>query len=326
MKQKIGERQRWVWLASGLTGVTAACTCGLNWVWVLVAAILVSLYNINMEKRLPRKGVAELLPECFGIAGKILAVPVLLWSVLLMAWSANLVNRAFPMADGEPILGWTVLALAAWGGRKGSAACAGCAGVLCMFLLALYGVIAGFAIPDIRLNNLIPAGGWEDGVAALGIFLLPAAVWYLPGSGSRGKPMWQMVLILPLFAGGLAVVTSGVLSPLLARSQPAALYTLAKSVSLFGVVERIEPLLSVAVTMGIFCLLSALNCACVQLWAQLRPWHWSGIICSAAAAVMMELAGKMSFWVVTAGTVAAYALLPLVIAIKRPTNSGKTEV
>lgn len=325
MDQKIGERQRWVWLASGLSGAAAAKICGLSWAWVLGTGLLAALYYIYIDMRLHPKGLAELLPVILGKAGSVLAVVVLLWMVLLMAWSANLANGAFPMVNGDPVLGWAVLAMAAWGSWKGPAVCARCAGVLCMFLLALYGVIGGFAIPDVQMKNLLPMGGWEDGALSLGIFLLPAAVWYLPCTRSRKKPAWQIALALPVFVGGLAVVTAGVLSPLLARSQSAALYALAQSVSLFGVVERIEPLISAAMTMGVFCLLSAMACACGQLW---KKWRWSGIICCAGAAALMGWAEKLDFRIITAGTAAIYVLVPLLVLGKqktRATNSGNTE-
>ena len=68
---------------------------------------------------------------------------------------------------------------------------------------------------------------------------------------------------------------------------PTPLYLAAQSVSLFGVMEHIEPLLSAAMTMGIFCLMASLTCAAQALADQLRPWKWSGALaCLAAAAVM----------------------------------------
>ncbi len=325
MDQRIGERQRWVWLASGLSGAAAARTCGLNWAWVFGAGLLAALYYIYMDMRLHPQGTAELLPAAFGKAGKAVAAAVLLWTVLLMAWTANLANGAFPMVKGEPVLGWTVLALAAWGSWKGPAACARCAGVLCLFLLALYGVIGGFAVPDVQMENLMPVGNWEDGLVVLGVFLLPSAVWFLPCTRSRKKPAWQMALLLPAFVGGLALITAGVLSPLLARSQPAALYALAQSVSLFGVVERIEPLLSAAITMGVFCLLSAMACACGQLWKNRR---WSGIACCAAAAALMGWVENLDFRILTGGAAVFYVLLPLLVLGRRKnraTNSGNPE-
>ena len=83
MDQKIGERQRWVWLVSDLSGAAAAKTCGLSWAWVLGAGLLAALYYIYMDMRLHPQGVAELLPVVYGKAGKIIAGIVLLWTVLL---------------------------------------------------------------------------------------------------------------------------------------------------------------------------------------------------------------------------------------------------
>lgn len=285
-----------------------------------------AVYYIYMDRRLPAKGAAALLPDVFGKGAKIVAAVTLVWMIVVMAWSANLANGAFPMVKDAPVLGWTILALAAWGAWKGRAACAACAGVLCLFLLVLYGVIAVFAVPDVELKNLLPLGSWEDGILTVGVCLLPAAVWFLPCTNSRKKAAWQMALILPVFSGGLAVVTCGVLSPLLARSQTAALYTLAQSVSLFGVVERIEPLLSTAVTMGVFCLLSAMACACEQLWKEIFPWRWSGVLCCAAAAALMNWIGEMDIRILAGGCGVFFVLLPLISVWKskmRPTNGGK---
>lgn len=304
MDRKIGERQRWAWLGSGLSAAVAACTCGLNWVWVLAAGLVVTGYYIYMDMRMPAAGLAAMLPRP-------IAIMTLVWTVAVMAWAANLADGAFPMVNGFPALGWTLLALAAWGSRKGAAACARCAGVLCLFLLALYGVVVIFAVPDVQIANLKPSGRWQDAILAAGVFLLPTVVWYLPCTRSRKKAAWAMALLLPAFGAVLAAVTAGVLSPVLARSMMAPLYALAQSVSLFGVVERIEPLLSAAMTMGTFCLLSAMACACQRLWRRVRPWKWSGTVCCIAAGALMGPAGKTDFRWIAAGGAVVWGIIPL---------------
>ena len=315
MDQRIGERQRWAWLASGLSAAVAACACGFSWAWVLGAGLLVTVYYIYMDIRLRPRGLSAMLPQVLGKPGRVLAVLTLIWMVLLMAWAANLADGAFPMVNGYPVLGWSVLALAAWGSWKGAGACARCAGVLCLFLLALYGVVIVFAVPDVQLDYLLPKGSWQDGFLTVGLFLLPAAVWYVPCTRSKKKAAWQMALLLPAFAGILTAVTSGVLSPTLARSQPSPLYSLAQSVSLFGVVERIEPLLSAAMTMGAFCLVSAMACACGNLWGQIRSWRWSGVVCCAAAGTLMKPAQSIDFRVITAGNAVFMVVIPVVIVL-----------
>jgi len=303
---KIGERQRWAWLAAGLSVAVAACACGFDWIWVLAGGLAVTGYYIYMDVRLPVKGLAVMLP-------RVLAAATLIWTVIAMAWTANLADRAFPMADGFPIMGWTVLALAAWGSWKGPAACARCTGVLCLFLAALYGVVVVFAVPDVQIEYLLPHGSWRDGLLAAGVFLLAGAVWYVPCTGSKKKAAWQMALLLPAFAGALAAVTAGVLSPALARSLPGPLYSLAQSVSLFGVVERIEPLLSAAMTMGVFGLLSAMTCACRALWSRFRPWKWSGVVCSAAAGLMMGWIKSTELRWIAGGAAFFWLIIPLIM-------------
>ena len=297
MEQRMGERQRWAWLAGGLSVAIGACGCGLGWIWVLMGGIGVGLYYLNIERVLPRAGLAKMLP-------KTLAVLTAAWLVLTMAWSANLADSAFPMVNGFPILGWTMLTLAAWGSWKGPAVCARCAGVLCLFLLILYSMVTVFALPDVELPYLVPYGTWKSGLWAVGLWLLPAAVWYLPCKGKQGP--WRFPAVLIVGTTALAAVTAGVLSPLLAASLSSPLYTLAQSVSLFGVVERIEPMLSATMTMGVFCLLSAMACAVARLTEQ----KWGGPIACGVAAVLMGAVGKLPLGVISAGCIVVFGAVP----------------
>lgn len=316
MAQRMGERQRWAWLAGGLSVAVGACACGLGWVWVLAGGLLVSLYYIYVDRDLPTAGLAAMLP-------KGMAVLTLLWLILVMAWSANLADSAFPMINGFPVLGWVMLALAAWGSWKGAAACARCAGVLCLFLLILYSIVTVFALPDVQLGNLKPYGPWQNSLWTAGLFLLPGVVWYLPCTKSRKKPAWVIGIALPLAAGLLAAVTAGVLSPLLAASLPSPLYTLTQSVSLFGVVERIEPLLSAALTMGVFCLLSAMACVGKILLDRLYIRKWSGVAVCVAAGALMGIAGKFDIIVIAIGNLAVLWLVPGAVLVMWRKNSKK---
>lgn len=295
---------------AGLSAAAAACACGMGWLWVLLGGLAISVYYVYLDRRLRPCGLAALLPAAFGGVGRILAALTLLWTVLAMAWTANLADTAFPMVEGFPVLGWTLLALAAWGSRRGAAACARCAGVLYLFLLALYGAVTVFAVPDMRLANLRPTGGWEQSLWACGLFLLPAGVWYAPCRRSKTKMTWAW-LLPSLLAALLAAVTAGVLSPALAESLPVPLYTLAQSVSLFGVMERIEPLLSAAMTMGVFCLLSSMACACRALAAQWTPWKGSGAAACVLSAALMGLSRALTLPMITAGAAVFWLLLPV---------------
>lgn len=307
----IGRRQRWAWLAAGLSAAIGACACGMSWLWVLAGGLTASLFDLYLDRCLRPCGLAAVLSASFGGLGRFLAVLTLIWTILVMAWTANLADAAFPMIDGFPILGWSLLALTAWGSWKGPATCARCAGVLFLFLTALYGLLAAFALPDVEWSNLRPAGPWEQSLWAMGLFLLPTGVWYSPCRRGERKPSWALFLLLPLLAALLAAVACGVLSPELAAVLDAPLYTVAQSVSLFGVMERMEPLLSAAMTMGVFCLLSSMACACRALANR----KWTGPAACLLAALAMGPARRIPLPILTLGAILFWLLIPMITVL-----------
>ena len=174
MAHKIGERQRWAWLWAGASGIAAACLCGFGWRWVLLGSAAAAAYYIYLERRTPASGLALHICTQLGLIGKLLNALTLVWIVVTMGWAASLADAAFPSVNGFPSLGWLLLALAAWGSRKGGAVGARCCGVLSLFLLGLYGVIVGFAIPDIDPKNLEHHGAWTQALVTFGLCLQPA--------------------------------------------------------------------------------------------------------------------------------------------------------
>ena len=311
MGAKIGERQRWAWLASGLSAAAAANVCGFSWLWVFLGGLAITVYYIILDRTLDSTGLAAQFRTSFGRGGRVLAFLTLLWTILIMSWTACLADTAFPMVDGFPGLGWVLLALAAWGSKKGPGACARCCGVLCLFLIVLYGVVAIFAVPDVQGWYLLPDSQWEYSLWTAGLFLLPAGVWYVPCTRSKKGPAWRIALFLPVGAAVLAAVTVGVLSPELAASRAVPLYDLAQSVSVFGVMERIEPLLSAAMTMGVFALLSSLTCAAQALADQVMPWQWNAVASCVLAGILMGAARNLPIGVMTVGAGVFWMVLPI---------------
>ena len=311
MDKQIGQRQRWAWLAAGTSAVAAVKLCGLGWLWVLLGGLAACVYYLYIEKRLAGDGLADRFSQVFGFTGKVLSVFTLFWVVLVMGWCACLADAAFPMVDGFPGLGWVLLGLAAWGCRRGPMACAGCAGVVCLFLLALYGAVAVFSVSNVEWAYLKPTAEPMQALDALGLFLLPACVWCVPIRERKGKGLFSF-LLLPVGAAALSALCAGVLSPELAAELPVPVYDLAQSVSIFGAVERIEPLLSAAMTMGAFCLLSAEASACQALADQIGPWRWSGSVCCLAAAGTMYLANVVPERLFVWGNLIFFLFLPIV--------------
>ena len=317
MARSMGERQRWAWLAAGTSAVAATSLCGISWIWVLLGVGTTAVLSLWWDRTIRPAGLAPMLPHTFGVLGRIWAAVCAVFAVAALAWCANLAVRAFPLTRGGVVLGWTLLALAAWGCRKGPAACAACAGVLSLFLMILYGVVGGFALPDLRGEYLVPTGTWDQALLACGLSLLPAGVFFLPCRRRRPGGCWPWTLLIPLSAAALAAVTAGILSPELAAIPPAPLYLAAQSVSLFGVMEHIEPLLSAAMTMGIFSLMASLTCAVQALADQLRPWKWSGALACLAAAAVMGPVGRLPLELVALGAAAFFGLTPALCALRR---------
>lgn len=310
MVNALGARQRWAFLLAGASAVAATRLCGVSYLSVLLGTAAAMAVCLVLDGWLRPCGAA--LTLCHGgIFSRLLAAATLAFTVVALAWAANLAGEAFPTAGGSPVLGWTLLALAAWGSYKGTAACAAAAGVLCLFLLALYGLVAGFSLPEVSLQNLAPGGAWGDGAVALGLMLLPGAVFFLPCRRRRRGVFWQGGALAVFSAAGLCAVTAGVLTPELAAAAPAPLYLLSQSLSLFGVMEHIEPLLSVAMTMGLFALMAILACTARTLCARRRFGRWWGAAACLAAAAVQAPAALLPPWVIPAGAGLFFGLLPL---------------
>lgn len=317
MERLIGERQRWAWIAAALSSVAAICLSRYSWPWVALGCVLVTGYYLYMDRRVPSEGLAVWSEKHMGIPGKLLLGVMLVWNVAAMAWAASLADAAFPMVDGFPVLSWVLLAVAAWGSVKGIGACARCSGVLCLLLLGLYGAVIVFAVPDIKWENLQVIGKPEDTIWCAGLFLPVAGIWYLPCQATRKTPAWGMGILIPAFSVMLSVITAGVLSPALAASRTVPFYDVAQSVSLFGVIERIEPLLSAAMTMGLFALLSIQVSVCQALAEAFKPWRYYGVLCCVVAGALLTIGRIMTVEILTAGGWLVWFGIPVITLVLR---------
>ena len=75
--------------------------------------------------------------------------------------------------------------------------------------------------------------------------------------------------------------------------------------------ERIEPILSAAMTMGIFAMLSLLGSVIKPMGNQIHPWKYYGVIsCALAGALMCVIKDINAFWL-AAGSGIVSILLPV---------------
>ncbi len=226
--------------------------CG--WFWAGAAALTTALLCLG---------------GCIALPNRLISTLLLLWNCLLLGFFTSQLSLR---ADSD-LPGLLLLLLAAY--AAGRQTLPRVAAVVFFFLAAMYGALLLFALPEQELSALAPETKCDW--TLLPYALAPTAVLYL--CKERGKPaLWLLGGVL--LAVLAAVVTQGL--------RAADFYTAAKSVTVLGTMERLEPLVLSALTAGGFCLM--------------------GLLCS----LNQELSrGKVSAALNFLGGAAGYFLLPL---------------
>ena len=239
-----------------VTAATTVCA-GLDWLSVLTGSVLAALLCAAAR----HAGM-----KTWPMALRFL---LLVWLTALL-WVAGRCSAAlFPDAANRIYVPAVVLALAWLLARRPRQAVLACCAVISLFVLAAVAVVLVFALPDVQLSWLRPDFSWHHALVAAavgsGANLLRAAA----PQTQVGMP-WRAAAVLAPAAA--AAVTCGCLSPELASGQTLAFYTLSRSISLFGVVERFEALVAACLCMGC-CAAAALVLTAAR---NLLPAKWSG--------------------------------------------------
>ena len=179
---------------------------------------------------------------------------VLLGGALLLGGAARALCAIYPESRGGPLTGLLLLLAAAYAAERGEETVLRSGAILFFFLTAVEVVILGFSAVQVRAAWLAPQTGRVP-FAAMTAALSPMAVLYVRGRARRTGGWLAAGVGL---CAAAALCAAGTLSPRVAGEEAFAVYTMAKSVSVFGVMERLEPVVSAALTAGGFCLLSVL--------------------------------------------------------------------
>ena len=217
----------------------------LGWVWATAAAAISALLLGLCGRRCAPGGLTEVIPAAFGRAGKAVHALVLLGGALLLGGAARALCAIYPESRGGPLTGLLLLLAAAYAAERGEETVLRSGAILFFFLTAVEAVILGFSAVQVRAAWLAPQTGRVP-LAAMTAALSPMAVLYVRG-GARRTGGW--------LAAGIGLCAAH----------------RAKSVSVFGVMERLEPVVSAALTAGGFCLLSVL-CLANAKTAQAIGW------------------------------------------------------
>lgn len=277
-------RQRYAFLLTAVSAPAVVTASRLSYVWVLTvtllaAAIAVGLHVLQSRSPLPlAQATRRVWGKGFGtviLAGQFLFAAVFLWQLALGS------DAAFPDENTVPFVPLTLLAVCAWAAFQGRAACIRAVGVLFFFLAALYLTVFAFAVPEMEWQRLAPSAPAGDLLPLGVVLLLPLWGQYLLSPREeRGRfPVWFLAafVFLPTAASAACAAVPG---------SRGSFYTMAKSVEVLSFAQRIEPLVSVAQTVGWFAALCLTAVTAGELAAAVgvAP-RWGALAACALAAV-----------------------------------------
>ena len=283
----------------------------VGWLWAGIASFLAAvllglLLYLNRNRALPLAQAVAGSP-----LGKALLLLALLWNFFALGAAAKQLGAIFPTAEQTPLIGLLLLLLASYAAQKNrvlpvSAICF-------FFLLGLYGLLYGFSLPDLQKEYLKPVQSPTR--TALTSALAPISLIYLC-RGEKGKPVFWLLggVVLALLA---ALITAGSLSPPVVSTLEFPFYEAAKSITLLGAIQRLEPLVSAGLCAGGFCLLSLLCAVTGELMSALCPKteKLSGMVNFFLGGSCFWLSGLLSGKTVALGTTIFWGLLPFLLQL-----------
>lgn len=296
-REKIPPRQLSAWLLTGLIPVLIQLLSGASWVWVAVAVAASLVLTLIMW----HKGWELRKWQC----------PFLfIYIVVLLSQLLPLAAQSWPVGNSDPAVPLILLLLAAWSARKGPSAAARVGVTLFWAVLLLYLIVLCAGTKDAQLHWLKPQWNAPDALA-LTLLLLPAAsaCLLMGNTGARSARLF----LLPLLLTTAAMITAGVLSPDVASDTPNAFYEMTRSIDLFGVASRFEPLISAGMTVGWFALMSILLTLCGvaahKIFAGLGE---GGVWLAAIAAAISRLCGlHIPGWIMLLSGTVFWVAMPL---------------
>lgn len=205
---------------------------------------------------------------------------------------------------------FVLLALAAAGAWNGAKRASHIGGVLFWFLALLYALTLGSGVKNIHPDFLRPDFDLPD-ARLPAVLLLPAATALLPAAGKR----WSVRsgVALTIFTAAIGLLAVGTLSGGIAARIDDPFYEYSKSLSLFGVAERFEALVSVGLTMGFYAMFSVVLSMAGLFADTIRPGlgRWGIALCAIAAGALLLLPAVPGI-AVSAGSILLWGVFPLI--------------
>lgn len=230
---QVSNRQSNLWLMAAMAAPLAKAASCCSWLAVLTMGGFTLLVGWWLARyRTEQKPWLDILQ---GLWASVIVSEMLYWC-----------EDCWPSHSNGKAAALILLTLAIWSACKGRqrAARVGC--MLIWPVGLLLGIILLSAVPEMRLQNLYPT--WQMPDAALVTVLLLTTLYTGQGKGTSAGVCAGFLC----FALITAAVTAGVLSPYISSTSEAGLYELSRSISFFGVSQRLESVAAAGMTIGYF--------------------------------------------------------------------------
>ena len=233
----------------------------------------------------------------------------LVWCALLGAYVLARTRGLFPQAGGSYLIPAVLAGLAAYSASRGEGTALRAGAAARGFVLALPVLIALFSVPETEFRALLAPVRWREAALAAGVCLVPGMALRRGGRGTASAAAAAVIAAaLP------AAVCYGTLGAAQTADDPFPLYRAAQTISVFGVMERFEVLLSGALAASAFFALAGIAETGLS-GVKKAPDGWGAAGFSAAALALSVPAGLLPAWFFAAGSGVCCGLVPLGILL-----------
>lgn len=309
--RNVESQQLGAWLFTGMTAPLAQFAGKTGWQTV-VLAVFACL------------AVSWLLGRTTRITGRWISILEILWLVIVLAVVGRWICGSWPSGNVFPAVPLTLLALGAFSASRGRETAARAGSTVFWLVALVFSIVAAAGLGEVGLESLGDIDSGFDPRLAV-ISLTPALTVFLPGEGSE-VPL-KVVAAVWGFAVLMTVLVTGALSLPVAVGLDMPLYEWVKGLRIAGTLQRFEALVSVALTMGWFALVSFVLHIGGELAENLKAGGKIGGVWSIAAAsgLIMVSRTQMGAGTVLYGCVLLWIAVPGVAVFVRKNKIEKSK-
>lgn len=298
---ELSEKQKRLWLLAAISAPLAQLTGGTSWLAVLLTGVLCGAFLYFVQRL---RDHIDSFPSWFAAAVQIWVLVKLLFLIKVAGncWQADQSGYFVPVV---------LLLLAALSAQKGLKAAAGAACIVFCFIVVGYGTTIAASLQSMRIKWLM-CGTKEIQPQLVAVFLIPVVTLLLP---QRNRTLNPTILgIIAALGGLLALSVNGVLSPGLAGNYENRFFEMSRSISIAGMIERIEAVTAAVMVLGWFALFSIYFGALSEMWSTVTEFKMIPVWMTAGVVAALYVLGLNVNTGVALGADAALCVLILVQA------------